>query len=348
MDSISSFLVRQIWPAASANRLGDRLINYLRTHALTALGLGEETADLEEIEAPEGGVGRRWRSPSKGGLIIRAWPWDGDKKLVQEYVTVSELFEKAGLKVPKIHLSDDSFATMRKWRLEAVVHEAPVGEPLDARGAGDLKALEEFARQLALLHRQTGVQWGKPWRPKNILEKPREYWAARLKKFRTRVNTQTSRLLPAQIERGIGQLEKRAEAIELGFPVLLHGELHRRKVYVSPEGALTWTGFASAQYGMPEYDLALARNGLLGAEAFKHFWNAYSQAMRGERELNKDAVTTFGIFLLWERLNANIKEQLSLREKRESDDDSKARLKELEAQQRPIEEMISRVIVSEK
>lgn len=348
MDALSSFLVKQIWPTPSTNRLADRLPNYLDEHVRPGLGLKDETVQIEPLPAGEGEIARRWRTRTKGILRVRAWPWDADRRLVQEHQHVKGLFDKLGLKTPELLLSDDSFATLRKWRLEALVEREPDGEPLDPKQLKHAGLIETLAQELAKLHGQTSVTWGKPWRPKNPIERPREFWKARLRKFKTRVNPETSRIGPAIIDRGIEQLTRRAEAIELGFPTLIHGNLHRQAVYAATGGGLIWTGFTTVQYGMPEYDLALLRSGIMSAETFSAFAKHYMNALRLDREIDKEAITTFSIFLLWERLNANIKTQLALMEKQNADAAASPRIKQLQADQRPIEEMISRVALSEK
>jgi hypothetical protein len=347
MDSISAFLVKQIWPTPSTNRLGERLPSYIDEHIRPALDLKDETVQIEPLDAGEGEIARRWRTRTKGILRVRAWPWEPERRLVQEHQHVKGLFDGLGLRTPQVLLADDSFATMRRWRLEALVEREPDGEVFDPRQPEHAKLIEKFAQELAKLHSQSSVQWGKPWRPKNPIEKPREYWTARLRKFKTRINPETCRMGPAVIERGLEQLKKRAERMELGFPALIHANLHRQSVYAGAEGELIWIGFTTVQYGMPEYDLAQVRVGLMGPEQFAQFAQAYRRAAKMDRDINKDAIMTFSIFLLWEQLNANIKTQLGLMNKN-PDASAAAKLKQLQADQRPIEEMISRAALAEK
>ena len=337
MSSLSHFITRRIWPRVSAHSLGARLPDYLKNRVAEELGLQEEPIELERVRGGANTVVRRWVTSREGVLFLRAWPWNPAKRRARGHRVASELLSKAGLATPRILFSDDSFATMRRWRLEAVVEKASGGLPLDPKSSDFQDSMAEVARQLARLHAVQGPQWGSPWRPSNAFVNPRVYWADRLRKFELRINPETSGLSGAQIDRGLAQLRDRLLAVALRQPSLIHGDVGFGHVFVAPENKITWIDFGTVRYGVPEQDLADVRMNMCDAAGFERFLAAYRRHGQEEKAIDTGAIITFRLLALWERLNSRIQKRRHRRERRAETPGSEQRMEQLEGEQSKIE-----------
>lgn len=365
MNAFTRFLARQIWPAIPASQLGPRLEDYVRRRASPQLGFSNSPASdpkLEKVGSGNNAVVRRWTNSERGTLFVRAWRWNAASRRSAEHQTAAGLFRAAGLAVPEVLLVDDSFATMRRWRLEVVIETEAAGSPLELGGTGDRAARDArtLAGDLARLHAMTGEvwaeAWGKPWRPRNELAAPRSYWADRIKKFRRRINADTSALGARTLDHGLTMLGKGLGRVALDRPRLIHGDVNSGNLFATTEGEITWIDFGTVQYGLAEQDLAQVRLRMPGAEAFEAFMAHYLSergkrdrdgidASKGNhiaREIDTDAITTFEMLELFERLNSRVKKQLH-RAKRPARQ-NEARMNRLAGEQRKVERQIMQAV----
>lgn len=366
MNAVTRFLARQIWPAVPASQLGPRLEDYVRHVASQQLGGSDSSAEpvLEKVGTGNNAVVRRWTNSERGTLYVRAWPWNAAKRPAAEHQTAAGLFRAAGLAVPEVLLVDDSFATMRRFRLEVVIETEAPGSPLELNRAGtsDLASdlARELATQLARLHAMTGEAWGeawgKPWRPRNELAAPRSYWADRVTKFRRRINADTSALPAETLDRGLAILAEGLTRVPLDRPRLIHGDINSGNLFATDEGEITWIDFGTVQYGLAEQDLAQVRLRMLDAEPFDSFM-AHYLSERGKRDrdgidaskgnhiarkIDTDAIATFEMLELFERLNSRVKKQLHRKKRGANRND--ARMNELAGEQKKVERQIMQVV----
>ena len=345
MDQLTYFFVRQIWPSVPARRLGERLPDYITKKVLKPLDLEEATIDLEKVESGKITTVRRWVAGREGALYIRAWPWDPRKRPAHSHVEASKLFGKAGINVPGIVHFDDSFATMKQWRLETAIESEAPGVPLDPLRRPEHRVmLPEVARQLSRLHDAASAQWGTPWRPENGMADPRSYWAGRLGKFRTRITPKRCGLSGTEMARGLDQLEERLNALELRWPVLIHGDLNPAHLRLSRKKEITWIDFGTVQYGLREQDLASVRANLCPGDLFEEFMRVYGQYVERDAPVDLDAITTFTILGSWERLNSRIKRQLHRQKKHPEKGDKDPKIQSLRGEQRRSENELKRHI----
>lgn len=337
MSSLSHFITRRIWPQVSAHSLGGRLPDYLKNRVAKELSLQEEPIELERIHGGANTVVRRWVTSCEGALFLRVWPWNPAKRRAKGHRVASELLNKAGLATPRILFSDDSFATMRRWRLEAVVEKAAGGSPLDPQSSDFQDSMAQVALQLARLHAVQGAQWGTPWRPSNEFADPRAYWADRLRKFKLRINSETSGLSGEEIERGLAQLRDRLLAVALHQPSLIHGDVGFSHIFVAPEREITWIDFGTVRYGVPEQDLADVRMNMCDEAGFERFLASYRRHEQGKNAIDTEAIITFRLLALWERLNSRIQKRRHRRERRSETPGAEERMEQLKDEQSKIE-----------
>jgi aminoglycoside phosphotransferase (APT) family kinase protein len=285
------------------------LPGYAAHRARGALGLPDEIPRVEAVGAGQNTVIRRWPTRALGALYLRAWPWNARVKPARAHAAASQAFQEAGLQVPRILLVDDSFSTMRRWRMEIVIETEAEGEHLDLRRPDHRRALEELARQLAAMHERTSHSWGKPWRPENDMKNPRAYWEERLWKLRRRITPEASALDPALVRRALADMEKRIEALRFSRPALIHGDLNRKNFFIAPGGGLTWIDFVTAQYGLAEQDLAAAEAMLSVPGAYEPFLRTYLAAAGPGRGIDAEAIETFALLRLWEQLAVRIQKR---------------------------------------
>jgi aminoglycoside phosphotransferase (APT) family kinase protein len=245
-------------------------------------------------------------------------------------------------------LTDDSFATLRRWRLEATIEAEAPGEPFDTKREDHRALLPEIARQLAALHRSSDVRWGKPWRPENEMAEPRRFWAGRILKFRERINTTTSQLTAEELKRGLEQLKRRLDEIQLSWPSLVHGDVTGSHIFVGEGGALSWIDFGASAYWLPEEDLAQVRTRLFSGQDFARFLGIYSKHARGDRAIEPETIKTLAIFQLWERLNSRVQRRLRREVKQQQTGETKASLHLLAEEQRRIEHQLAQIIMGER
>ncbi len=336
MNRLTSFLIRQIWPPVSQRRLGERIAPYLQREVLPQLDWGEQEIKIESAESGVNTLLRRWIGTPEGTLYVRAWPWNPRSHPAREHATISGLFRQAGLSVPRVLFADQSFRTMRRWRLECVIETAATGENFDPRRTEHHALLDDLASQTARLHGQTGPAWGKPWRTENEGSDPRAYWRGRLEKFRERLPSHLVRLSPVEFDAALANLETGLGAIQLQVPVLLHGEIRSKHLFVAPDGKITWIDFGTAQYGLPEQDLASAR-ALFSGETYENFLRAYLRHARPDRPMDRGAIDTFSLLRTWERFHSRIRHRQSRLQRGET-----TGIEKLEADQKLIEEQLGR------
>lgn len=344
MNRIAAHITRQIWPSPSSHKVAERLPVFLRAEALRALGLEGEAVTLDKVETGNITTVRRWVTHARGTLYVRAWPADPIRRPALGHRTASEALTGAGLRVPELVWSEDSFAALRRWRMEVTIEARAPGEPLAGNMGRIRDYLPEIARQLAALHSQRSVIWGTPWRLDNPMEDPRAYWAIRIKKFRNRISPATSELTEPQIERGIGQLETRLRSLPLTWPSLVHGDVNAGHIFLGPDGKLTWIDFGTAHYGLPEQDLADVRGKLFEGGDFTEFLKIYAKCLRDDRPVDSEAIKTFAILALWERLNSRVQRQIHRRERNGGAPGPSTAFKKLAEDQRRVEYQLARLI----
>ena len=248
----------------------------------------------------------------RGELFVHAWRCDRALRPAREHVLAAKLLADSGLWAPEVIFLDDSWATLRRWRLECVIERAARGHPLSegltaADGMLEGAALRAVARAVARLHATTGPAWGKPWRSGDAAKDPILYWRGRLEKMRVRVPTGTHLLEPPQIETALKDLERRLERMEPGSPALCHGDLSTAHLFFdAEEQRVTWIDFGSLHYGHPARDLAAVAQWPGAERWFEAFLGAYGEGGGRVDAPMRGAIDLFARLWHWERLSSRI------------------------------------------
>jgi hypothetical protein len=301
-------LMRMLFPPLRREAVEARLDAYLRTVAAPALHLPAEGFAPPHTKGHNTLV-LRWQTAARGTLFARGWRYDRMQRPAHEHRTASELFAAAGRCVPTLLWCDDTWRTLRRWRVECTIEQAACGTPLSellahcARNPPEV-VIDALAREIAGLHTwrtaAPGVAaptgWGKPWRPLNELAEPRAYWQRRLAELRERLPAGVRRLTPERVEKGLDVLER--ELPELHWqqaPVLIHGDLAPWHLFFSgPVAApqFMWIDFGTVQWGHPAVDLAAVR-GWLAPPAYARFAAGYADAGGPAHALERRALDWF-------------------------------------------------------
>lgn len=303
MNRFTSRLVRRIWRPWHESRIATGLADYVAERVAPAIGACGGDMKIEEIAGGRIAIVRRLRVAGGATLILRAWPWNPARSRVREHCTVSGLFREAGVRVPDIILADSSMATMRRRRLEAVVENEAEGGPPDFGIEGG--ALEDFAIGLARLHAVRSPVWGKPWLPGDAMAEPCAHRAGRLSKFRDRTEGRLLSISDEEFAGCMAWLERRVRTLGFGARAsLIHGDLSVGNLFADGEGRITWIDFGSAQYGMPEQDLALVHFMLGEGRELDRFMRIYHEHKPRDFDVDPGAVTFFKIMRMIERISS--------------------------------------------
>jgi aminoglycoside phosphotransferase (APT) family kinase protein len=316
-DRLTHTLAHLFWPPIPSSDKDVRLAEYLDREAAARLEIAER-ATHERIQEGSNTVVRRWATASRGVLFARAWRYDLRRRPAREHQTVNRLFGEAGLQVPRLLLVDDSFATLRRWRVEVSIETAATGRALQEAvetpaGAPWGAIAERLGADLARLHGRTGSVWGKPWQREDAMADPRRYWRGRIEKLGRRCTGRTRELTAEQVGAALKRLGEGLETVALPAPALVHGDLSPPHVFVdgaaSGEGEmrLTWIDLQTAHYGHPAEDLALLRDWPLPEGVVEGVFDAYRRAGGSfDGDAMRPAMALFAEWRLWERLSARL------------------------------------------
>lgn len=334
-------IVRRLWPPHTEQRIKEDLEEFVAERVAPVLQPGGGPLAAYEVEegniaivrrlepAAGTGTGAEKKPGAPGAWYLRVWPWNPYRSRVREHCAVSELFREAGVRVPEVVLRDDSFATMRRWRIEAVVETEAGGVRADlfeteeggsasgeagTEGAVGVRAdaaVADLATGLARMHSARCEEWGKPWLPGNPMADPEEFVRSRVRKFRQRTDGRLLTLDRGAFEECLDWIEARSAGLARpARPSLIHGDLSPGNLFVRPDGRVTWIDFGSAQYGMPEQDLALAAFMFGEGEVWERFMAAYERergvAANGEGGAPADpgAITFHMILRMAEKISS--------------------------------------------
>ncbi|MCL5269677.1 MAG: aminoglycoside phosphotransferase family protein [bacterium] len=349
-------LAHLFWPPVSTRDLGPWLERYVAVRALPALGLdARESVETVPIAAGRNTIVRRLCLPGLGDCYARAWRYDLLRRPAREHRLAGELLVRAGLRIPELMLIDDSFAALRRFRLEFAIEKAAPGRPVKdgfdavAAGGGVPALVGRIAGELARLHaapaRATGrrAAWGKPWRPVNEMREPRGYWLDRMALLERRLRGWVTSLGPAEIDARLGELAGRIERFDWGRPVLVHGDFSPGHIFDEGQGGLIWIDFGTVHYGHPAEDLAAVRQWLEGRGLFGLFLEGYARAGAPAAATDDSAIELFSELRLWEKLNSRVTKRAG----REAGGD-KAKSRRLAGEQRQVEGRIGRLIAGDR
>jgi hypothetical protein len=318
-----AMMCHAVWRPVSMRDLDLWFDRYLAEVAAPALGLAVGEAEPPApVALGRNALVRRWPT-ARGVLYARAWRYDPTIRPAREHAVAARLFAEAGLRVPELPWIDESFRTLRRYRLEATIETAAPGRSLFERIKSAPPEVPErlpdairraLARELRALHTRQGAAWGKPWRPHNEARRPLQYWLARVALWRGVVPAGALRLDRARVEPALRRLAAAVRRIEFGTPRLVHGDLSPAHLFwadaaaaTAPDPArLTWIDFGTVHYGHPAQDLAQVAQWVCPPERWKAFLEAYMADEKFDRGRLQAAIDLFAELRMWDKLASRI------------------------------------------
>ena len=272
-------LAKTLFRPVSTRRLGPKLQEYLLREPIA----GQAVPPYAPGVISKAGTGRNaivrfWEHPVLGALFARAWRYDFRIRPAREHRHAGGLFREAGLRVPELLLLDDSFRTMRRYRLELVIERAAPGQSAEMIRPLPPELLQTWAGELVRLHSQRSLRWGKPWCPVNEAEDPKAFWTGRLAKFRHRIPGNVAILTDKQVRDGLHETEGRLRAFQFERPALVHGDINPDNLFVDPQAGITWIDFGTVHYGLAAEDLVCIYKWLEPLGLFEEFSKHYEAA----------------------------------------------------------------------
>ncbi|MCB2156276.1 aminoglycoside phosphotransferase family protein [bacterium] len=300
-------LTKAAFRPVSARQLGARLQEYLLHEPVAGHRVSPRTPGvIAKVGTGRNAIVRRWEHPELGVLYARAWPYDLRVRPAGEHRHASELFREACLRVPELLLTDESWRTLRRYRLALVVERAAPGQPAEDLDAIGLDLLKRWAGELAQLHSRTGARWGKPWCPENEGEDPKEFWQGRLAKFRRRIPGNTNLLSDSQVVEGLKGTEHLLRSHRFETPTLVHGDINPDNLFIDESGGITWIDFGTVHYGLPAEDLVGVSKWLAPLGLFDEFAQEYRGAGGSPRDHWQPGFDLMQRLMAFEKLSSRI------------------------------------------
>jgi hypothetical protein len=307
---ISQKLCHLFWPRGSSQELPRRYDEYLGRAGLGKQGSRPvDEPEMIPVNTGQNTLVRCLKHSAHEKLYARAWRYDRIGRPALTHVSAARCLGKAGLHVPDILIHDDSFKTIRQYRLETVIEKKADGVALHERiqsAPGPLPGalIETLARELTRLHGFQGSGWGSPWSTRDEMRKPLEYWLGRIGKVSRRIRAGTRLLSPGQVDRLSETLEHMLELVRFIHPVLVHGDLSPSHLFIDEKTKVTLIDFETVHFGHPAIDLASARNWFRDPSQWEIFLDLY--ATGPEVSIDVCALEYFTLMRLAEKLSSRI------------------------------------------
>ncbi|MBI5155221.1 phosphotransferase, partial [Candidatus Poribacteria bacterium] len=273
------FALNLFFPPIEMKALDPWLTDYLHEWAAPRLKLDPwDIGTIAEVPAGRNSCVHRWEHAAFGTFYARAWRYNVLERPAYSHTVAARLLNDAGLRVPEVVLMDDSFPTLRRFRLEAVIERAAVGEHFRTAESLPPAALALWARDLARIHATTGPHWGRPWQPFNESADPRRFWDERIDKLTRRILGNPGTLKINQVTRAGRFTRQRIQKFAFDQPRLVHGDVSPGNLFFDGDGSLTWIDLRTVHFGVPMEDLWNVRNWLAPVRLFETFMDHYTEA----------------------------------------------------------------------
>ena len=307
---LSQKLSHLVWPGLKAGELRERCDLYLEKWLYDMRGV--DTDDALEVLPVNMGRNTLVRcvklSPDER-VFARAWRYDRVGLPARTHASAGISLQKVGIRIPEVLVCDDSFETIRRYRLETVIERKAAGITLDEKirlTAGELPRpiVEVLAGEIACLHTPGGRNWGSPWSPRDKMKKPLDYWQDRIKKVSQRIRTGSMLLDLQQINLLTRRLQKMLKSVRFVRPVLVHGDLSPSHIFIDKSARITLIDFETVHFGHAGMDLAWVRNWFRDAFRWKIFAEIYSS--RTGVPIDLGALEYFDLMRMVEKLSSRI------------------------------------------
>ncbi|MCX7015007.1 MAG: phosphotransferase [Candidatus Sumerlaeota bacterium] len=249
-----------------------------------AARLGErgEDARIEKIEGATNAYVARAIFAGGADVVVRWWPWVGEKRKGAEHARLSALLAGRGAPIPEFLVHDDSLWTRWRYGGEATAERFVAAPRFDPPWTP--AELAAFGAVIARLHCIASTTPGKPWRSANEQADLAGYLRARWEKCIA--------MAEAALGEGPGA-EDAARVLQEGLRVvaerrsfeLIHGDLSPKNVFRGGAKGIMLCDFGAMMFGCFEQELAMLEARFFDgrSEEWGRFLRSYADASPPER-----------------------------------------------------------------
>ncbi len=299
-----------VWPGLKVGELREKCDLYLEKWLYdTRRDDTDNSLKISPVNMGRNTLVRCVKLSSDERAFARVWRYDRVGLPARTHTLAGISLQKRGIRIPEVLVCDDSFETIRRYRIEAVIERKAAGITLDEKirlTAGQLPRpiVEVLAGEIACLHRPDSRNWGRPWTPRDKMKEPLDYWQDRIKKVSQRIRAGSMLLDLQQINRLTGHLQRMLKSVRFVRPVLVHGDLSPSHIFIDKDTRVTLIDFETVHFGHAGMDLACVRNWFRDAFTWENFAEIYSR--RSGAPIDLGALEYFDLMRKVEKLSSRI------------------------------------------